>query len=147
MCLIMRDSASSSGSVKQDKPQARRLRGLCLCDAAVALTAYFVSQYLCLNYVRKLSHLSPLWFANVCNSILWFTFVKACWRAVGAACGKSITFKTTIKGANALMSSALGDLWMPILVLGGGLASFGTSFLTAIDTQHPSLHWCIQVFT
>lgn len=92
---------------------------------AVGLTAYFVSQYLCLNYVRKLSHLRPLWFANVANNILWFTFVKGCWRAASAACGKTLTFKTTIKGANALMNSAVGDLWMPILVLGGCLASFG----------------------
>ena len=97
---------------------------------AVGLTAYFTSQYLCLNYVRKLSHLRPLWFANVANNILWFTFVKACWRAVGAACGKTLTFKTTIKGANALMNSAIGDLWMPVLVLGGCLASFGEAFLS-----------------
>lgn len=92
---------------------------------AVGLTTYFVTQFLVLNYVRKLSHLRPLWFANVANNILWFTFVKACWRAAGAACGKSLTFKTTIKGANALMNSAIGDLWVPTLVLAGCLASFG----------------------
>ena len=95
---------------------------------AVALTAYFVCQYCVLNFVRKLSHLRPLWFANVSNSILWFTFVKACWRALGAAFGKTLTFKTTIKGANMLMSTAVGDLWMPTIALLGSLASFGESW-------------------
>ena len=71
------------------------------------------------------------------NNILWFTFVKACWRAVGAACGKTITFKTTIKGANALMNSAIGDLWMPVLVLGGGLASFGETPSASCQPKTP----------
>ena len=103
---------------------------------AVGLTAYFITQFLVLSYVRKFAHLRPLWFANVANNILWFTFVKACWRAMGAACGKSLTFKTTIKGANALMNSAVGDLWMPVLVLGGCLASFGEFSNLKNDVKH-----------
>ena len=51
--------------------------------------------------------------------------MKACWRAAGSTCGKAITFKTTLKGSNLLMKNGLGDLWMPILCLGGLLASLG----------------------
>ena len=81
--------------------------------AALGLSVYMAAQFCVMNYVHKLRDLKALWFANVANSILWWTFVKACWRAAGAAFGKGLTFKTTIKGANALMNRAVGDLWMP----------------------------------
>lgn len=42
--------------------------------------------------------MEALWFANVGNSVLWFTYVKACWRALGSMIAqKGITFKTTEK--------------------------------------------------
>ena len=51
-----------------------------------------------LYYVRTPKHLEALWFANVGNQILWWTYVKACWRAVGSMIAKKgITFKTTMK--------------------------------------------------
>jgi hypothetical protein len=50
-----------------------------------------------LYYTRSLKHIEALWFANVANQILWWTYVKACWRALSSACGQSITFKTTLK--------------------------------------------------
>lgn len=66
-----------------------------------------------MNYVHRFRDLKALWFANIANAILWWTFVKACWRALGGAFGRSITFKTTLKGADALRAMSVGDLWMP----------------------------------
>lgn len=51
--------------------------------------------------------------------------LQGCWRAVGASFGKSITFKTTLKGSNMLMKNGLGDLWMPCVCFLGLLASLG----------------------
>ena len=57
-----------------------------------------MAQYAVLNYVRQFKHITPLWFANVANNILWWTFVKACWRAAGSMMAdRGITFKTTMK--------------------------------------------------
>jgi len=81
--------------------------------AAMGLTVYMSSQFLVMNYVHRLRDLKALWFANIANSILWWTFVKACWRAAGGVFGRTITFKTTVKGANMLVAKSLGDLWMP----------------------------------
>ncbi len=64
----------------------------------MGLTTYFCAQYAVLNYVRRFKHITPLWFANVANNILWWTFVKACWRAAGSMMAdRGITFKTTMK--------------------------------------------------
>ncbi len=60
-------------------------------------------------------HPEALWFANISNMILWFTYVKGAWRALTGKFGAGITFKTTIKGAGKLLDSVLGDLWMPLL--------------------------------
>ena len=82
--------------------------------AAMGLTVYMSAQFLVMNYVHRARDLKALWFANIANSILWWTFVKACWRAAGGVFGRSITFKTTAKGVgNMLAAKALGDLWMP----------------------------------
>ncbi len=53
----------------------------------VALTIYTVAQTLVLNNVRTLRHVEPLWFANIANNILWFTFVKAGFRSALALVG------------------------------------------------------------
>ena len=58
-------------------------------------------------------HPEALWFANISNMILWFTYVKGAWRALTGKFGAGITFKTTLKGAGKLLDSVLGDLWMP----------------------------------
>ena len=45
------------------------------------------------------SHLESLWFANVANSLLWYAYWKAAWRALYTRlCCSSITFKATAKG-------------------------------------------------
>ncbi len=54
---------------------------------AVALTIYTVAQTLVLNNVRTLRHVEPLWFANIANNILWFTFIKAGFRSALALVG------------------------------------------------------------
>ncbi|KAK9804363.1 hypothetical protein WJX72_009368 [[Myrmecia] bisecta] len=101
--------------------------------AALALTVYTVAQTLVLNYMKKWKHIEALWFANIANQILWFTFVKACWRAMNSVCGKTITFKTTLKGASKLMDSALGDLWMPITCLLALTVSLGIGLQKLIN--------------
>jgi len=53
----------------------------------VALTIYTVAQTLVLNNVRTLRHVEPLWFANIANNILWFTFIKAGFRSALALVG------------------------------------------------------------
>eukprot|EP00884_Botryococcus_braunii_P012540 jgi/Botrbrau1/21287/Bobra.0573s0001.1 len=117
--------------------------------AAVGLTIYFVAQYAVMNYVHKFKDLKPLWFANVANSILWWTFVKACWRAAGSTLGSAITFKTTLKGANAFLNKSIGDLWMPVLSLLALLSAFGFGLFkvitgpTVITTLSISLVWIL----
>ena len=61
--------------------------------------------------------------------------VQGCWRALGASFGKSITFKTTLKGNNMLMKNGLGDLWMPCLCFLGLLASLGFGLHKVITQQ------------
>ncbi|KAK9823799.1 hypothetical protein WJX72_005584 [[Myrmecia] bisecta] len=82
--------------------------------AAAGLTVYSVATYCVLYYVRTPRHFEALWFANVANQLLWWTYVKACWRAfTSKICLQSITFKATAKGPGRLKDSAIRDLWMP----------------------------------
>ncbi len=53
-----------------------------------------------LYYVRSYKHVEALWFANTANSLLWWTYVKAFWRALNSVFGEKIKFKTTLKGEN-----------------------------------------------
>ena len=41
-----------------------------------------------LGYCKKWKHAEALWFSGVANSILWFTFVKACWRSMSSVLGE-----------------------------------------------------------
>lgn len=50
--------------------------------AAMALTVYFIAQSLVISFSKKLSHVESLWFAGIANNVLWFTFVKACFRSM-----------------------------------------------------------------
>ncbi|KAK9863564.1 hypothetical protein WJX84_010744, partial [Apatococcus fuscideae] len=117
--------------------------------AAIALTAYLCCQFLILNYSRKRKHTFPLWFNWVANNILWWTFVKACWRAAGSTCGSTITFKTTLKGTGRLANSNLGDLWIHVVSFCALLASFGFGLWkvctgpTVITTLSISLVWTV----
>ena len=46
-----------------------------------------------------------LWFANCANTLLWWTYVKACNRALSTLLGlSSITFKTTLKVIHQLLT-------------------------------------------
>ena len=48
----------------------------------MALTVYFIAQSLVISFSKKTSHVESLWFAGIANNILWFTFVKACFRSL-----------------------------------------------------------------
>ena len=49
-----------------------------------------------------------MWFASCANSILWFAFLKAMYRAtLGKYLAGAITFKVTAKGLQSLKDSAL----------------------------------------
>jgi len=79
--------------------------------AAIGLTVYMVATHAVLYYVRSPKHLEALWFSNVANTLMWFTYVKALHSALSAAVlGKAITFKTTMKGAAMLMNTAFRDM-------------------------------------
>ena len=82
--------------------------------AAIGLTVYMVATHAVLYYVRSPKHLEALWFSNVANTLMWFTYVKALHSALSAAVlGKAITFKTTMKGAAMLMNTAFRDMVRP----------------------------------
>lgn len=51
--------------------------------AALGLTVYYVATNAVLYYVRSPKHVETLWFANTCNSIMWWTYLKVC---VGCVC-------------------------------------------------------------
>jgi endoglucanase len=80
---------------------------------ALGVTVYYFSTNSVLYYVRSLRHFEALWFANISNALLWWTYVKAFWRAINSVCGQKIQFKTTLKGASLLMNTMFRDLWMP----------------------------------
>ncbi|DBA65793.1 TPA: hypothetical protein ACH3X2_002830 [Trebouxia sp. C0005] len=80
----------------------------------LGLTIYSVATQMVLYYVRHPNHTEALWFAAVANSLLWWTYIKACWRAITAKLFCSvITFKATAKGPGKLENSAFRDLWLP----------------------------------
>ena len=117
--------------------------------AALGLSVYMAAQFCVMNYVHRFRDLKALWFAGIANSILWWTFVKACWRAFGGAFGRSITFKTTLKGADALRAKSVGDLWMPTTsflalasALGFGMFKAATG-PAVVSTLSISLIWII----
>lgn len=48
--------------------------------------------------IRKVQHVQALWFANCCNTNLWWVYAKAIYRASSSAFGgNGIKFKTTVK--------------------------------------------------
>lgn len=75
--------------------------------------------------------------------------MKAFWRAVNSVCGQAIQFKTTLKGASALMNSVFRDLWMPglcfvllfISLIMGLIKLFNSA--TISSPLAISVMWCI----
>lgn len=58
-----------------------------------------------------------MYFANVANSLLWWSYVKACWRSfISKITRKNITFKATAKGGSKLKNSPLRDIWLAIVM-------------------------------
>lgn len=51
--------------------------------SAICVTAYYLSTTALMYYCRSRAHFQALWFASVCNSILWFAYLKAAYRCVG----------------------------------------------------------------
>ena len=71
--------------------------------AAVSITVYYAATLLLMYYTRTLAHLKSMWFSSVANSILWFAFLKAMYRAtLGRWIDGKITFKVTAKGLQRL---------------------------------------------
>ena len=120
--------------------------------AAGALTVYVLGQSAVLNFMHKRSHAFPIFFATIANNILWWTFVKACWKSLlSLVPGRAkITFKTTMKGAaGRLANSAIGDLWMPALsfimlavTLGIGIKKLAHG-PTVVTTLSISIVWIV----
>jgi hypothetical protein len=120
--------------------------------AAGALTVYVLGQSAVLNFMHKRSHAFPIFFATVANNILWWTFVKACWKSLLSLIPGSakITFKTTMKGAaGRLANTAIGDLWMPTVsfvalatTLGIGIKKLAHG-PTVITTLSISIVWIV----
>ncbi|GFH10739.1 uncharacterized protein HaLaN_06107 [Haematococcus lacustris] len=77
-------------------------------ELVLASTLYFVSQ-------NSLQHLKLMWFVNVSNTVLWFTFTKAFVNTMAAKMGfKAIMFKVTDKtkgdtAAKPAVVSTTGD--------------------------------------
>lgn len=76
--------------------------------AGVCVTAYFLASSALMFYARSHSHFKAMWFASVCNSILWFAYLKAAYRAtIGKFLTGKIVFKSTLKGLQKMKDSAL----------------------------------------
>lgn len=81
--------------------------------AAVAITIYYGSTLLLMYYTRSFSHLKSMWFASVANSVLWWAFLKAMYRAtIGRWLSGTIVFKVTAKGLQRLNNLPIRDIWM-----------------------------------
>lgn len=65
-------------------------------SAPCHITAVHLRQVL--SYARERKHFMPLWFSNVSTVIMFWTYIKALWRATfGKYFGGGIKFKTTLK--------------------------------------------------
>ena len=84
--------------------------------AAVSITSYYAATLALMYYTRAFAHLKSMWFSSVANSILWFAFLKAMYRAtVGRWLSGTIVFKVTAKGLQRLNNLPLRDVWMSSL--------------------------------
>jgi len=91
----------------------------------LGITLYCVSTAMVVFYCRTRRHLMAMWFAQTCNSVLWFTFFKgATMTPINQFMGKKLTFKTTLKGAARLANTPVRDLMMPTILLLFSLLAF-----------------------
>ena len=127
----------------------------------MALTVYFAAQYMVLNYVRKMnslghwwSHLKQLWFANIANNILWWAYVKACFRVARAYYGRGLQFKSTAKGKGAIAVAAWNlfqDLGIPgaclilLIISLGKLLALSAACSTPAACVYSACSWQSQV--
>lgn len=44
---------------------------------AAGASAYYLAIFLVQTYFHQLAHIKSLWFANISNTVLWFTYTKA----------------------------------------------------------------------
>ena len=83
---------------------------------AIAVTVYYPCTMFVMYYTRSLRHLKSMWFAAVANSILWWAFLKAMYRAtIGRWFAGTLVFKVTAKGLQKLANLPIRDLWMATL--------------------------------
>ena len=65
-----------------------------------------------------------MWFASVSNSILWWAYLKAMYRAtLGRWLSGTIVFKVTAKGLQRMKDLPFRDVWMSLLFTMAMLAS------------------------
>ncbi|PRW56955.1 Six-hairpin glycosidase [Chlorella sorokiniana] len=84
--------------------------------AAVSITVYYAATLGLMYYTRALAHLKSMWFSSVANSILWFAFLKAMYRAtLGRWIDGKITFKVTAKGLQRIADLPIRDVWIHVL--------------------------------
>jgi hypothetical protein len=61
---------------------------------AIGITVYYASIFLLQSYCRNLKHLQSLWWCQISNTVLWFTYAKAVVNTVFAQMGlKQTMFK------------------------------------------------------
>jgi len=83
---------------------------------AIAVTVYYPCTMFVMYYTRSLRHFKSMWFAAVANSILWWAFLKAMYRAtIGRWFAGTLVFKVTAKGLQKLSNLPIRDLWMATL--------------------------------
>ena len=67
-------------------------------DYSAFLSLHVLRRPQVLQYSKSRKHIGPLWFSTISTNIMWWTYVKAFWRAVMTAMGfQRIQFKTTLK--------------------------------------------------
>ncbi|GAX77149.1 hypothetical protein CEUSTIGMA_g4595.t1 [Chlamydomonas eustigma] len=71
-------------------------------DFVLASTLYFVALQAIQNYCTSWSHLKLMWYVNVSNTVLWFTYLKAFVNTLALKAGmKIVVFKVTAKTKTA----------------------------------------------
>jgi hypothetical protein len=77
---------------------------------ATYATMYYSSVLLLQSYCKNLKHLKSIWFMQLSNIVLWFTFTKAVANTLLSILGlKKLGFKMTQKTARLLGASATGS--------------------------------------
>ena len=72
-----------------------------ICQGYLILSGPLQATYSVMYNIRKVQHIQALWFANCCNTNLWWVYTKAIYRSlISAIGGNGIKFKTTAKVCN-----------------------------------------------